>query len=70
MLAPSQSILETPAPSVDIAAHAKNAWKNHKSQLHSPICIFPGLFTENSRPATWSSEARCNRAESKLILET
>jgi hypothetical protein len=37
MLAPSQSILETPAPSVDIAAHAENAWKNHKSQLHSPI---------------------------------
>jgi hypothetical protein len=22
---------------VDIAAHAENAWKNHKSQLHSPI---------------------------------
>jgi hypothetical protein len=25
---------------VDIAAHAKNAWKNHKSQLHSPISVY------------------------------
>ena len=25
---------------MDIAAHAKNAWKNHKSQLHSPIGYF------------------------------
>jgi len=52
MLAPSQSILETAAPSVDIAAHAKNAWKNHKSQLHSPIpdkptiCSLLTLFGE------------------------